>query len=407
MTTGRSTTLTDQEVQAARLATFDLGPGYPQVTLPDYLRSIYLDETSKGVALAVPPGWTAAKQAALDSALEKACGRMLALPTGSYASLSVTFSGSVALDRALVAALALSGDGGRRSAVGVVTTTPSIDIMPLILAEKPQVFTRFAPSRRHGTGILDRNAVLDRMAAVRAMADTGLVVLLTSPENPTGAVWRPEDLEAIGDACFEAGGTLVVDHTFLTAGVHARGDVACVWEVFGAGRDWIAIWDTGKTLGLNEEKLGFLVAGSARTASAVSRALSVVQYDVSRRQKLLFADLLHEAATRDYPGHLRAVCRRNLTTAAELTAATGIRLRRPTAGSLLLVELPPGIDDESARLRLLRAGVGVVAGHVFFHTGWRPRTMLRVALARDPDYFAEAFSRLVACIDEGRRGVRG
>jgi histidinol-phosphate/aromatic aminotransferase/cobyric acid decarboxylase-like protein len=405
MTTGVRNTLTDQETQAARLARFDLGPGYPQLVLPDYVRSVYLDGAVDDIALAMPPDWTPAKQALVDTDLEEACRRMLMLPADSYASLSVTFSGSVALDRALVAALAMSGGRGRRPDVGVVTTTPSIDVMRLFLAEKSQVFTRFAASRAGGTGGLDRDAVLRRVAEVRARPRAGLVVLLTSPENPTGAVWRPEDLKAIGDACFEAGGTLVVDHTFLTAGVHSRADVECVWQVLGAGQDWIAIWDTGKTFGLNEDKLGFVVSGSARAAAAVRRALSVLQFDVSRRQKVLFTELLRRSVLMDYTGYLNDVCHRNLAVAAELTASTGIRPRRPAAASLLLVELPPGPDDERTRRLLLRAGVGVVAGNVFFHTRWRPRNMLRVALARDPDHFADAFSLLVRQLDT--RGARG
>jgi bifunctional pyridoxal-dependent enzyme with beta-cystathionase and maltose regulon repressor activities len=389
-------TLTDQEMQAVRLATFDLGPGYPRLTLPDYVRSVYLDGAINEIGLAMPPGWTTSKQAMIDMDLEEACRRMLMLPADSYESLSVTFSGSVALDRALVAALQMSSNRKRWPGVGVVTTTPSIDIMRLFLAEKSQVFTRFAPSRSGGLGVLDRDAVLRRVAEVREMAHAGLVVLLTSPENPTGSVWQPDDLKMIGDACFEAGGTLVVDHTFLTAGVHSRADIECVWQVFGAGQDWIAIWDTGKTFGLNEDKLGFVVSGSVRAATAVRRSLSVLQFDVSRRQKVLFTELLRRSALMDYAGYLNGICNQNLTRATKLIASTGIRLRRPAAASLLLVELPPGADDdERTRLRLLRAGIGVVAGNVFFHSRWRPRNIVRVALARDADYFSQAFSLLV------------
>ncbi|GAA0923499.1 hypothetical protein GCM10009558_105640 [Virgisporangium aurantiacum] len=274
--------------------------------------------------------------------------------------------------------------------------------MPLFLGERSQVVTRYAHSRDGDPATLDRDAVLRRIADVRASTNTGLVVLLTSPENPTGAVWRPEDLKAIGDACFEAGGVLVVDHTFLTAGVHGRADVECTWQAFGAGEDWIAIWDTGKTFGLNGDKLGFLVSGSTRTTDAVRRSLSVMQYDVSRRQKVLFAELFRRAARMDYVGHLTSVCCRNLAVAADMvTARSGLRIRRPAAGSLLLLELPPGADDERTRCRLLRAGIGVVAGSVFFHAGPRPRNLLRVALARDPDYFADGFSRLIEHVTEG------
>lgn len=393
-----SVTLTDQEIEAARRATYDLGPGYPQISLPDYLRSAYLERIVEDVALANPPFWDTTWHAAVDAGLEESVRSMLMLPAGSYEALFPAFSGSVALDRALVAALAMSDDHGRRSTVGVVTTTPSIDIMPLFLGERSQVVTRYAHSR---DGELDRDAVLRQVARVRATPGAGLVVLLTSPENPTGAVWRPEDLKAIGDACFAAGGTLVLDHTFLTAGVHCRADVESAWQAFGAGQDWIAIWDTGKTLGLNGDKLGFLVSGSGRATAAVRRSLSVMQYDVSRRQKVLFAELFRRSAREDYTGHLNRVCHRNLAVAQDLVAPTGLRLRSPVAGSLALLELPPGADDEDVRRRLLRHGIGVVAGNVFFHAGRRPRNLLRVALARDADYFANGFSLLLKHLTEG------
>lgn len=386
-----TTTLTDQEIEAARKATFDLGPGYPQITLPPYLRSAYLDRSVDEVSLVNPSEWTPARQAAVDAGLEAAVREMLMLPAASYDSVSAALSGSVALDRALVAALAMSGG----PTIDVITTTPSIDIMPLFLGERSHVVTRYAHSR---DGHLDPDAVLREIAATR---DRGPVVLLTSPENPTGEVWSAEDLKAIGDACFRAGGILVVDHTFLTAGVHGRADVDGVWQAFGAGENWIAIWDTGKTLGLNGDKLGFLVSGSERVTAEVRRSLSVMQYDVPRRQKVLFAELLRRAARMDYAGHLNAICHRNLAVAGSLAAAAGVRVRRPPAGSLLLLELPDGDDDERARCRLLRAGVGVVAGNVFFHAGPRPRTLLRIALARDVDYFTDAFSLLLHHLTEG------
>jgi hypothetical protein len=51
--------------------------------------------------------------------------------------------------------------------------------------------------------------------------------------------------------------------------------------------------------------------------------------------------------------------------------------------------------DEDARRHLLANGVGVIAGSVFFHTDWQPRGLLRIALARDPNYFIQALTKLV------------
>jgi bifunctional pyridoxal-dependent enzyme with beta-cystathionase and maltose regulon repressor activities len=396
-------TLTDQEVETATSAAFDLASGYPQISIPEYIGDLYASHEISQQGLAFSPAWTPADQRATDEQLESALAALLDLNQDSYRFLGVTFSGGVALDRALAAAIALTTErlpSTETVQAHVVTTSPSIDIMKLLLLERRLLDIHLVESRLGGMGGLDADALVDEIGIIgRSTSLSRPVVLLTSPENPTGEVWSASALAMIAEACGQYGGVLIMDHSFLRAGIHGPYDVPAAWSVLPAGADWIALWDTGKTFGLNEDKLGFLVCGSDRTAKYVRDALRVIQFGVSRRLKIFFAELFREAARNDYVRDLRGICQINLDTAVRLSNSC-TQVRATPAGSLAIVELKSSrYNDEQVRQRVLSQGVGVVIGRVFFHTAWRPTNLIRVALARDPKYFAEGFRRLVEEIE--------
>lgn len=392
--TPEENTLTVQELQAAYLATYDLGPGYPQLEVPPYVRSLYMDDGIEDLSLRFAPFWSPEKQAQVDADLDLALRHFLKVP-GSVQAIRPTFSGSIALDRVLAAAERL-GEAEGFHRISVVTTTPSIDIMRLFLEERRVVAPIFVPSQLRGApGPVDVDAVCDAIAR-GGTKGTLLVVLLTSPENPTGEVWSAEALGRVAEACAQVGGVIVMDHCFAVAGVHDSEVVPRIWDIGDLGCDWAAVWDTGKTFGLNEDKLGFIVCGSQAWQDAVDGALAVTQFGVARRQKMFFAELFRRAFFYDHVGDLRSICRVNALAASKI-AGEEFAFVRPRAGSLLLLDVSvTGHTDEGAREQLLAQGIGVVAGNVFFHTNdWRPTRYLRIALARRPDYFAEAMHRLV------------
>ena len=279
----------------------------------------------------------------------------------------------------------------------VVTCSPSIDVMRLLLEEHGStVQPHFIENKVPFLGALDVDQMLDKAASIRAdFPSDGIVILLTSPENPTGEIWTLDALEAVAMAAIRLSGIVIADHAYLTAGVHAVDDVPAIWEVAPDACDWLGIWDTGKTFGLNEDKLGFLIWRSDRLGACAELALSTLQFGVARRQKLLFTRILAQARRAGYVDSLRELCRRNLETAISQVGDAPLAPRNVTGGSVLLLELSDmAYTDEEARVGLLAERVGVVAGRVFFHTAWKPSSLLRVALAGEPDYFGRAFSAL-------------
>jgi len=389
-------TLTIQELEAAYLARYDLGPGYPQVPVADYVQSLYMDDTIEDLSLRFAPFWTPEKQAQVDEDLDLAVRRFLRVHVGVGGPVRHTFSGSIALERVLSAALREARKQHEFERLNVVTTTPCIDIMRLFLEERADVRPVFVRSNRGGVlGALDCDALVDRIANLKRQEPRNpIAVLITSPENPTGGCWSDADLLAVAGACADTHAVLLVDHAFAVAGVHDSTRLCRIWDLEELPCEWVAIWDTGKTFGLNEDKLGFIVCNGSAISHAVDEALAIVQFGVARRQRMFFAELLRRATYYGHVEDLRDVCRANLATAMEL--APQLVSAAPQAGSLLLLDLKDlDLGDEDARGRLLDAGVGVVAGNVFFHDDWRPRHLIRVAMARESAYFADGIGRLL------------
>jgi aspartate/methionine/tyrosine aminotransferase len=389
-------TLTTQEIEVAHHAEHDLGPGYPQIPLADPLRDLCLSKEIGRTSLAFPPAWTPERQSALDEELALAVASFLSLPPGPHHSVRVTFSGSVALNRALTALInRLRKRGANR--IEVITTSPSIDIMRLFLEERSEVDAHFDENRGGRIDApLDPEPLVEQIRKPTSRSDIGKLVLLTSPENPTGNVWRAAGLKAVANACATHGVPLLVDHSFLVAGIQEWDEVPRIWDVAADGCEWLAVWDTGKTFGLNEDKLGFAIAGHPEVASALDEAIAVMQFGLARRQKLLFAQLLGQPSGKDYVGALREACRTNLRCLQEGVKGKPVAVCPVGAGSFALLDCARlDRSDEQLRLQLLRQGVGVVAGSVFFHGRWRPDHYLRIALAREPSRFAGGVEALV------------
>jgi aspartate/methionine/tyrosine aminotransferase len=232
----------------------------------------------------------------------------------------------------------------------------------------------------------------------RQDAATFITLLLSSPENPTGSTWTLDALDRLAVECADLGAVLVLDHSFAVAGVHDASRLTRVWDMDPLPCEWMAVWDTGKTFGFNEDKLGFILCGTSVAQEAVDAALAVMQFGVARRQKLFFAELLRRAFFYGHLDELRHTCLANLATASSL-AGDVFSVLPVSAGSLLLLDVSAVSDsDEVVRRKLLDAGIGVVAGNVFFHSEWRPDCYIRVALARRHDYFDEAMRQLIAVL---------
>ena len=187
---------------------------------------------------------------------------------------------------------------------------------------------------------------------------------------------------------------LIVDQCFLLAGVHAPTVLPSVFGISGEICDWVGIWDTGKTIDVGGDKLGFIVPGNGRTAMAVNESLAVIQTGPARRAIEVFSRLLGAPELRHYLHEAGRICRVNLTQ-LQSRMPDGTVVSTPASGTFGCVYVP-GFDQGSDELRSvgMSAGVSVVSGRTFFSSTDEGYPFLRVSLLRDPAFFRSAIERL-------------
>ncbi|WP_212912550.1 aminotransferase class I/II-fold pyridoxal phosphate-dependent enzyme [Streptomyces sp. TS71-3] len=424
--------LTEQERLIAHASVVDLGPGYPRVTLPEWVVDTLTDAALIRAALTVDgpdrPGTArmAWEQRAVDAA------RTL-LGIGSGPPGFVTFSGSTALDRAIKAA---TGEGGT-----LLTSNPSIDIAIAMALENRAVTVDYFPCQPFTPGVDTAELVARRTDRTRA-------VLITSPQNPTGQILTREALTAIIDFCVRHRLVLVADQTLCLfperdgepperggeppqrgGRLPGRGGelAAQGGEPPQRGRervpllpdlapdelDWIFVWDTGKTFGLNEDKLGFLFC-SPSMSQRVGVLLNTVQFGVARRLLAQFTAILTDPRLAAYLAWLNALVHRNGQVLGAALADTGLHPRYPDGGSMMLVRIDESLamTEQEVTGRLLTGhGVGVVGFNTFVHVpvlrNDPAHRFFRMALARDPGIADVAAERLRAAARALHSGPRG
>lgn len=390
--------LTDHGLAIARTADIDLGLGYPQVAPPPWLRELLAVGVDPDQAYSVPSKLSATAQAALDRELLEAACRCLRIDEDHARNGFVTFSGSVALDRVLVSQV---GHGG-----SVVTTTPSVDMVSAMISEHAGVEAIYVAASGPGFD-LDVEAV-----AASLRRDTRCIVV-SSPDNPSGNVVTGAQMSSLVALAREHDVTLVLDQCFAL--VNPLGiDIPVLADFAVPDLKWVLLWDTGKTFGLNHEKLGFVFC-SPNVRASVRERLNVLQSDVSRRQKLLFLAILDAARSNRWFHQLSALVATNLELVRRVCLDLPLVACSPDAGSLLLLDVTPAglTGSVFADILLAEKGVGVISAGDFFHPlapSGRPQPghdhFVRIALAREPDVVGTAMDKVAElCRELGRRPV--
>ena len=379
--------LTSQEIECAKVSQFDLASGYPQVRLPRYFaeaigRLNHLRElTTNHFGTA-----TSNRDEVRDRLCDSACRFLGEGPGLRLFRTHLTYSGSAAISRALVACKNV-GKARNRAGLELVLLSPCIDIYGMFAEELAGVaIQRIDCVEPHF--VPNVPAVL---AVARSPAPDNMqrVFLIASPENPTGYVWRRGDLQALVAACEEHSHCLILDHAFLLAGLQIRRPAA-LWDLQVERLFGCALWDTGKTFGMNGEKIG-MIFSTPIMSRHIDDALSVLHFSVSSFQQALFADVLHQASDNSYQDELREIAHANLAKLSSALTEFGCETNEPHGGTFALVDVGKVFaSDEVARESLLRHRIGVVSASAFFHHVVVPKTWIRVALARDKSSFSEA-----------------
>ena len=279
-------------------------------------------------------------------------------------------------------AIAASRAGPRRVLVG----TPAYEA--LLRAPAAAGFDVVAvPVWRPGQRVLDLGALTEHVDPTVA------AVLVNSPENPTGAVADPADLDTLAQRCAESGTVLVVDEVAVQT-LDATAQPACAGAGFGDGTV-VAIGDVSKALGLGGLRIGWLTTPSPSllAAAAAVKDLTTVGNAVVSEMLACYA-LRHRdtlvAAVRDMAGT-------NLQALRDWVSARGgddAWLVPPADGLVAFPRLPAAADEHTIDRLRHDHGVALLSGALFGADGY-----VRVGLGLAPELFTTALDRLNACQD--------
>lgn len=388
-------TLTEQQIEGRKYAFYDLATGYPALPLDQELADVVTVWTRRSLDSGAHVGARQWDDPDVEMLLKEAVGSLLNMDRNISRRIKTTFSGSVAVDRVFAAARAMAA-ASSRSGITAIIAEPSVDLFRLLLRDRLDakivaIQTGAAPSvgASHGDLLVDA-----LQAEANASRERQVLVVLDSPANPSGVVADAGQLLRLATECGRVGALLVVDHCFVLAGVHAPARLPTVFDVPAETCDWVGIWDTGKTIDLNGDKLGFIVPGNDRVERAVDVSLSMIQASAARRSLIVFAQLLGHPRLKEHIARLGHACRSNLNELRVRTPTLDL-LATPDAGTFACVRRAEhGQSGDELRERWLAAGVSTVSGRTFFSSPGHDNLFVRIALARTPSYFGEAVARM-------------
>ncbi|MGH7477065.1 MAG: aminotransferase class I/II-fold pyridoxal phosphate-dependent enzyme [Longimicrobiales bacterium] len=219
----------------------------------------------------------------------------------------------------------------------------------------------------------------------RACADARLVVV-TNPNNPTGAVLSPEARSTLLAAASRNGAWILSDEVY--AGAELDGPATS--SLWGESERVVATGSLSKAYGLPGLRLGWAVAPTKTVARLWARG------DYTTISHGPLTDRLGTLALRtdvreQILARTRAILRQNLPLADRLLGAAGFQYHPPSAGAILWARYPGTLPSaELAELARRIDDVLVVPGEHFLMEGF-----VRIGYGMPPHELAEGLTRLL------------
>jgi N-succinyldiaminopimelate aminotransferase len=225
----------------------------------------------------------------------------------------------------------------------------------------------------------------------RAVGPKTRALLLNSPHNPAGRVFRPGELEEIAALCRRHDLIAVTDEVYEH--IVFEGEHAPLARLPGMRERTVTISSAGKTFSLTGWKIGWSCAPPP-LAAAVRAAHQFVTFAVATPLQHAAAAAL--AADDGYYERLREGYRARRDRLGEGLARVGFRVTPPQGTYFTIADIRPvGFDDDEAFCRVLPERVGVAAIPLSaFGTEGGPRHLARFAFCKDDATLDEGIRRL-------------
>ncbi|TMK85904.1 MAG: aminotransferase class I/II-fold pyridoxal phosphate-dependent enzyme [Actinobacteria bacterium] len=232
-----------------------------------------------------------------------------------------------------------------------------------------------------------RRWALDVDELRRAVTERTKAILVTNPNNPTGAVLTGEEMAGVIEAAGRVGAWIIADEIYRGAEV----DGETTPTFWGRYDKLVVTSGLSKAFGLPGLRLGWAVAPPALieqlwihhdyttlTPSTLSERLASVVMEPARREDVL--------------ARTRGIIRRNLPILEEWAAGHGDLLDyvRPAAGAIAFLGYDLPIESPALVERIrLEQSVLLVPGEQF-GMGWQ----LRIGFGSDPDHLRKGLERV-------------
>jgi arginine:pyruvate transaminase len=236
--------------------------------------------------------------------------------------------------------------------------------------------------------------VVDPARIEAAITPRTRVILLNSPNNPTGAVYPRPVLEDIAALCRQHDLTLISDEVYADF-VYDNEAHLSPRTLPGMAERTVAVGSLSKSHRMSGWRVGWLISNPT-LAPVIEDLVCCMLYGIADFTQVAALTALEEgnaaiAADRaamlaDYAARRDLVCTR-------LADTPGLIVRRPAAGMFAMVDVrPTGLDDFTFAKRLLEEeDVGVMTGSAF---GPSAVGHLRLGLVADRETLAEACKRI-------------
>jgi len=230
---------------------------------------------------------------------------------------------------------------------------------------------------------------LDPALLAAAITPRTRAIFFSNPNNPTGVVLTPQELQAIADLAIEHELWVVVDEVYES--LVFDGEYHSLAALPGMAERCIVIGSLSKSHAMTGWRIGWIVAEPAMVAHAETLVLSML-YGLPGfvMQAATAAVLAHEQVTH---GMRETYRRRRDLVVTGLAGCPGIHVRAPQAGMFVLVDVrDTGLSSLDFAWRLFReAGVSVLDAAAF---GEPAQGFVRLSFTLAEARLAEACERI-------------
>ena len=230
---------------------------------------------------------------------------------------------------------------------------------------------------------------LDAQLLAAAITPRTRAIFFSNPNNPTGVVLNPQELQAIADLAIAHDLWVVVDEVYES--LVFDGQYHSLAALPGMAERCIVIGSLSKSHAMTGWRIGWIIAAPQMVAHAETLVLSML-YGLPGfvMEAATAAVLAHDQVT---VGMREIYRRRRDLVVAGLSACPGIKVQAPQAGMFVLVDVRgTGLGSLDFAWRLFReAGVSVLDAAAF---GEPAQGFVRLSFTLGEDRLAEACQRI-------------